>query len=383
MRRSWLVAAAVAFFLGMVAVRWDARTGFTSLLRFGESSSLPRVPALSSVPIATVPGTGYDGQYYSQLAVALRLRDPAVWAAIDSASYRARRLLLIATAHLLGFGNASLTLEVYALQNVVIWLALGWCLWRELASVPKDRAAAIWCACMLSLGSLDSVRMGLVDLAPVLLLAWGVSLVRSGRQWTAMACLALAGLARETSLVGGALLFRRAANGHGSIPARRGLGEGALRWALAAIPVIAWAAWLARNVPGPGVMVQGNLDWPAAGLVRSWATCAAHIADGNLGSRWVFGLLGGLSLAFQSVSLIARPRWSEPWWRVGAGFAVLFWFLGGSVWKGYWAAARVVLPMTFAFNVLSPRDRWFWIRMSAANLPLVVHGIWRMLPPFL
>jgi hypothetical protein len=94
----------------------------------------------------------------------------------------------------------------------------------------------------------------------------------------------------------------------------------------------------------------------------------------------VFGLLGGLGLAFQSAWLLARPQWSEPWWRAGAGTAILFWFLGGAVWHGYWAVARVALPMTVAFNLLSPRDRWFWMRLSAANLPLLVHGIWRMLP---
>jgi hypothetical protein len=144
--------------------------------------------------------------------------------------------------------------------------------------------------------------------------------------------------------------------------------------------VLAWAAWLYGNVPGQGAPIRGNFDWPVAGFLRHCATCAGQVAAGRLDSRSVLGLLGGVSLAYQSIWLIARPRWAEPWWRVGIGFAALFWILGGSVWKGYWAAARVVLPMTFGFNLVSPRDRWFWARMSAANLPLVLHGIWRMLP---
>lgn len=371
MRPAWLVAAAVAFVLGMVALRWDAQTGFTSLLRFGEASALPRIPALASVRVATVPGIGYDGQYYSQLAVSPDTRDPAVAAALDSAPYRARRILLPWTAHLLGAGRAALTLDVYALQNVAVWLLLGWILWRELASAPRKRAASIWCCCMLTLGSLDCVRMGLVDLAPVLFLAWAAHRVRSGRPRSAVAAVALAGLARETSLLGGMLLFE---------PGRRSPVRGALRWAVAALPLLAWAAWLHARVPGPGALVKGNLDWPVAGFVRSCLSCSAHIAGGEFGTRWVFGLLGGLSLAYQSVSLIARPRWSDPWWRMGVGFAVFFWFLGGSVWHGYWAAARVVLPMTFAFNLLAAKDRGFWGRMTAANLPLLLHGMWRMLP---
>lgn len=376
MRRSWVVAAAVVFFLGMVAFRWDTRTGFTSLLRFGEAPWLSRIPALSAVPVATVHGTGYDGQYYSQLAVDPELRNPAVLAATDSVPYRARRILLIWTAHVLGHGNASLTLEIYALQNVVVWLALGWLLWRELSSVPKNMATAAWCCCMLSLGALDSVRMGLVDLAPVLFLLLGVRWIRAGRPLATVTALALAGLTRETSLVGGGLLARPARGKEAWwLP-----GAGLVCWAVAALPVLAWAAWLNRNVPGPGILVAGNLGWPVFAFAQHLVACARHIAGGDYDSRWVFGLFGGISLAYQSVSLLARPRWSEPWWRAGVGFAVLFWCLGGSVWKGYWAAARVVLPMTFAFNLLSVKDRRFWLRMSAANLPLVLHGMWRMLP---
>jgi hypothetical protein len=371
MRPAWLVAAAVAFMLGMVAVRWDARTGFTSLLRFGESSALPRIPALATVPVATVPGIGYDGQFYSQLAVSPDPRDPAVAAALDSAPYRARRILLSWTAHVLGGGRAALILDVFALQNVVVWLALGWLLWRELASAPRRRAALVWCCCMLSLGSLDSIRMGLVDLAPVLFLALAAARIRSGRPGPAVAAVALAGLARETSLLGGLVLFE---------PGRHRPLQGCLRVALAALPLLAWAAWIHANVPGRGALLKGNLDWPAVGFVRSCWTCAGHIASGDLDTRWVFGLLGGLSLAWQSVGLLARPRWSDPWWRAGVGFAVFFWFLGGSVWKGYWAAARVELPMTFAFNLLAVKDRRFWSTMAVANLPLVLHGMWRMLP---
>jgi hypothetical protein len=158
------------------------------------------------------------------------------------------------------------------------------------------------------------------------------------------------------------------------------MSSGALRWAVAAAPVLAWAAWLHWNIPGSGAPIRGNLDWPVSAFARSCATCARHLAAGDFDTRYVFGLLGGLGLAFQSAWLLARPQWSEPWWRAGAGTAILFWFLGGAVWHGYWAVARVALPMTVAFNLLSPRDRWFWMRLSAANLPLLVHGIWRMLP---
>jgi len=380
MRRSWFAAAAVVFVFGMVAARWDAGTGFTSLLRFAEHFPLPRVPALAGVPVATVPGNGYDGQYYSQLAVQPDVRLPAVRAALDNPAYRARRILLILTAHILGGGNPSLTLEIYALQNVVVWLALGWLMLREVDPISGLPRAAVWSACMLGIGSLDNIRMGLVDLAPVLMFAAGVALVRSGRPRGAVAALALAGLTRETSLLGGALLAPVTDGRSGARPGPGRWLRAAARWALAAAPVLLWTAWLRHNVPASGLPFRGNFGWPPLPFLRNCATCLRHIAAGDLGSRWVFGLIAGAGLAGQSIFLLLRPRWTEPWWRVGVGFAVLFWFLGDDVWHGYWAAARVVLPMTFAFNLLAPRDRWFWARFTAANAGLMVHGIWRMLP---
>jgi hypothetical protein len=35
--------------------------------------------------------------------------------------------------------------------------------------------------------------------------------------------------------------------------------------------------------------------------------------------------------------------------------------LGPAVWEGHpGAIARIMIPMTIAFNILLPRDRWFW-----------------------
>jgi hypothetical protein len=372
MRRSWFAAVAAVFVLGMIAARWDASTGLSCLLRFPSRLPMPRIPALAQVPVATVSGSGYDGQYYGMLAVSPDLRDPAVRRAFDLPAYRARRILLPITAHVLGGGNPWLTLQVYALENAVIWLALGWLILREVEPFSAGQAAGVWFGCMLGIGSLDCVRMALADLAPVLLLAAGVALVRSGRPRGALAALAFAGLARETSLLGGALLCEPGKD--------RAWASSLARLGLAAAPIVLWSVWLGLNVPGDGAPIHGNLGWPPLPFIRSCATCLRHLAGGDFGSRWLFGLLGGAGLAYQSLYLILRPRWSEPWWRVGVGFAALFWVLGDEVWHGYWAVARVVLPMTFAFNLLVPRDRWFWARIGAANLALVLHGVWRLLP---
>jgi hypothetical protein len=67
--------------------------------------------------------------------------------------------------------------------------------------------------------------------------------------------------------------------------------------------------------------------------------------------------------------LLLRPRWTQPWWRVGAPFAVLLILLGPAVWDGFpGAAARVVVPMTLAFNVLVPRGLRWWPVLLLGNL---------------
>ena len=46
--------------------------------------------------------------------------------------------------------------------------------------------------------------------------------------------------------------------------------------------------------------------------------------------------------------------------------------LGQNVWAGYPSAAtRVLLPMTFAFNLLLPKGRWFWSLVVVGNLNIV------------
>jgi hypothetical protein len=36
--------------------------------------------------------------------------------------------------------------------------------------------------------------------------------------------------------------------------------------------------------------------------------------------------------------------------------------------------------MTFAYNLRLQDEEGFWGKLTLANLPLVAHGVWRMLP---
>ena len=73
--------------------------------------------------------------------------------------------------------------------------------------------------------------------------------------------------------------------------------------------------------------------------------------------------------------MIIWADWKNPWWRVGISYVLLMVVLGPNVWAGYsGSATRVLLPMTFAFNVILPRDLWFWPLFALGNLT-VLHSL--------
>jgi len=362
--------AAVVFVLGVVAAHWRPDTGFTSLIRFGHEFDGRRLPQIETRPLAVVPGAGYDGQYYAQLAVQPDVTDPDLQRALDVTAYRARRILLPLVAHAAGFGRARATLEIYALLNTVCWLALAWCWWRWLPD-HGARGTAAWLASLLSLGALDSVRFSLSDLPMMLALALGVRALERGRGKLAAAAFLAAGFVRETAVLA------LQPFGAGGTPRERRAAW--LRAALCTAPVALWCAFLAWRVPGPSLGVGGNFDWPGVAFARQLLRCGSELGHGNFDSRYLFGLIGAVGMAYQSVYLLRRWRAPDPWLRLGVPFAVLFWFLGDYVWLGYWAVARATLPMLFVFNRAILAERRISVHLVAGNL-FVLHSVYRFLP---
>ena len=371
MRRhaTWI---AVALFAALVAAKFDLHTGFTSLIRFGETWQDRRSPALQALPIATVPrSNGYDGQFYAQLALDPLLRGPDLAQVMDDPSYRARRILVPATAALLGLARPWWTLQAYALLNVGCWLALAWILRREIAA-DDWLGFARWLGCMFSLGVLDSVRQSLVDLPALLLLTLAV------RAWTrpnpnpSTLWLALGNLARETNLLGAVAL-------HGDRLFRRVGWQGSLvQLVAAAVPLGLWSLYVHDRFGGSFATGRDNFTWPLLGAFDQARLSLGEVLHGPAESRHLFGLLGLAALAVQLLFLWRTPRPAVAWWRIGLAYSVLLLFLGPMVWSGYWAACRAVLPMTIAFNLLLPAGRNFWPMWILGNLSLI-HGVWRFL----
>ena len=368
-----LCAIAVAGFLAGILQFYDATTGFTSLIGFGEQFEEGALDIVWDTPHYVYPrSSGYDGQFYAQLALDPLLRNPDLRDAMDSASYRSRRILFSWTAFVLGMGRPVWILQVFAVQNIISWLLLGWLLRRWLPPVNVRNWLA-WCGCMFGYGSIISVRYALTEGPSMVLIALGIVAVERRRSGIAAGIVGLSGLGRETNLLAAVAVGRR------MMPAMGTIGVWVKIILLAAGPLTLWLAYTSL-VYGPGVWSgEDNVTPPLSGLVQNWTITVRQIRMEGLGSAGYRSLMAMLAVIVQVVYLGWRGDWHLPWWRLGIVYAGLMTVIGFSVWEGSPGAfVRLLLPMTVAFNVLLPQSRWFWPLFALGNLTLVqgVETLW-------
>jgi hypothetical protein len=361
-----LAITLVVIFVGSVARFYHRDSGFTALIGFSAGKT-NESPALRAIPHYTYPRwASYDGQYYAQRAFDPLLRDPEVDHAMDLAPYRARRILFSWTAYALGCGRPAWILQVYALQNVVCWLLLAGLLARWVPPV-SGRGLALWAACLFSHGMLWSVRFALLDGPSLLMIACAVVAVEHGRPLLSAAVVGIAGLGRETNLLG--ILAQPIPS---SVRASMRL-LGAV--VTAALPLLIWEDYLRSIYRSTIFAGTDQFVLPGSGLAWSWRMVLAGVATPGLFSGSVFLLSLLCALAVQAVYLIVRREYAAPWWRIAAGYAILLLFLDPILADPRTGAiTRVMLPMTVGFNILlasEPRRRLFWPWFVCGNLHLV------------
>jgi hypothetical protein len=355
-------AASVIFFLWILSGFYLPGKGFSALILMGEhmeSRALHDLRVLA--PYVEKESYGYDGQFYAQLAIDPNLRNPELATAIDNLPYRARRILLCWTAWCLGGGDPERVLQVFALQNVACWLALAALLLRWFPPNSFENYLR-WFGVLFCYGMCFSVRASLLDGPSLLCVAIGVMLLEKGRPWLSAITLAISGLVKETNLLSAALLAecnQKTAKGWLFV---------VLRGALVAVPCALWVLYLQHVFGVHDADGAGNFSLP---LVAYWTKIQVTAADVSL-AGWneanVSSVLMMVALTVQGVFLAFRPRLNDPWWRVGVAYLALMIILGDSMWEGYpGAAARALLPMGLAFNILLPRGRRWWLVLLLGN----------------
>ncbi|HUF46238.1 MAG TPA: hypothetical protein VMM93_00415 [Vicinamibacterales bacterium] len=374
-----LQVAAVGVFLVSVAGFYDARHGFTSLVGFGSQFAAAALPALRAVPHAIEDSAGYDGQFYAQLALDPLTRDPAIETALDSFSYRARRILFSWTAFGLGLGQPQWIVHAYAVQNIICWLVLAVVLRRWLRPT-SPRTLFAWLACLFSHGLLASVTHSLLEGPSLLLLALALIAVEGRRRWLAAGVLAFAGLGRETNVLAGSALVDWP-------PRLRALGPLAAQALAIGMPLVLWLAYLRLSHPDASFNLgsSGNFAAPLAGYLGDWRDTVTSLRAEGWASFARFDLLALTSVTVQAVFFAAWRDWTSPWYRVGLTYTLLMIVLGPAVWEGTPGAfTRVLLPMTCAFNIVLVRlpRRIYWPLAILGNLT-VVQGLEALRTPFI
>ncbi len=372
--RSWtLYAVALLLFLKAIGQFYDGRTGFTRLIGFGGRFAAGTLPAVLAIPHHVYGrSAGYDGQFYAQMAMDPLLCDPNLDRAMDEPPLRARRILLSWTAFAFGLGRPSWILQAYALQNVVCWLGLTILLFRWFPLTTR-RLSALWLATSFAGGLMWSVRFALLDGPSLLLIAIGMTALEAGRRWTSTLVFGVAGLARETNVLGLAALvdpqewrsWRAVARHAGSA-------------AMTVLPLLVWFDYI-RSIYHTRVLTSGEtLAPPFHGAIWKLQQATGQIGQPGIPKDAALTLLLLAAVCTQIGFLIAKPAWRDPWWRLGAAYALLMPFLGRPLWAGQPPTAlRVLLPLLLAFNVRlrsCEQPIAFWTLFVLGNLA-VVHGV--------
>ena len=358
--------ACLVFFGFAVGRFYDPATGFTSLISIGDAINERQMTKLRRVPHFVYENSaGYDGAYYVQLALYPTLQNPRLTTAIDNLQYRARRILFCWVAWAAGLDQPAWIVQVFALINVVSWFALAWTLLRWFPASSWENFLR-WGGVMLSQGLCMSVRNSLVDGPALLLVALALAAWEDGRKRRATVILALAGLGRETSLLG---LAAFAPGEWRDAPAWRRFVTAGI-WAV--LPLLTWVMYLRWKFGMLNETGLNNFTLPLAGLGEKWGETVAMIMEQPYlhAARATLAVMIALTVQFLFFGLRWRPR--EIWWRIGATFALMLMFLSTPVWEGFpGAAARVLLPMTLAFNLLVPRGRQWLGVLIAGNLSVI------------
>ncbi|HWA10208.1 MAG TPA: hypothetical protein VG838_12215 [Opitutaceae bacterium] len=372
--------ASVAIFLAICSQFYVPGKGFTYLERFGTNQSAHALPELRAINhYEEADSDGYDGQQYAQIAMHPWLSNPGLNRAVDSLPYRARRILFSWTAYGLALGDPGRALHIYAVQNIVCWLGLAVLMLRWFPPVNWGNFFR-WFGVLFSSGVCLSVRSSLVDGPSLLLIAGGVALAEAGRSWWSALLLGVSGLGKETNILAAAALPRITSDS----TAREKLAVLA-RWTVVLLPIAFWVLLVREWIGAGSNLGLRNFAYPFAGYLTKWAEILRLVRSNGIDSIAEWNLLAMMfALTAQWFFFLLRPRWDDPWWRVGAVFSLLMVVLGDAVWEGYpGATTRVVLPMLLAFNVLVPRGRQlgWWLVLLLGNLTVIFAAVEFLKPP--
>jgi hypothetical protein len=139
------------------------------------------------------------------------------------------------------------------------------------------------------------------------------------------------------------------------------------------VPLLVWQDYLWSIYRTTSMVGGDQLALPFNAYFETWIFSVSGVRHAGVTSPAIQALAVVVALTVQAVFIIWIRAYQSPWWRIAAAFAVLMMIVDPVVWLGYpGAITRVVLPLTFGFNILLARvERGFWGWYVLGNLHVV------------
>ena len=359
-----LVCVVCVLPLRYILNRFSPETYFTSLIYYGEYFFPNAIPEVRQIKPKISSFAGYDGQFYSQIAIHPSLRTPGLKESLDAPAYRAMRPLLPWLSYLAGFGRPFWIVQAYALSNLLFWYLLVFWLLHYLRPTSRRDYLCILAACTSS-GVLFSLQRALLDLPAATLCFFGASLTEK----YALVAIAGAVLTKETYVL--QLVERRFRRGKtGSIAAAM------TKYGCILVPVLLWHGYV-RFTFGP-THFGANFGWPFSGYLAAILKAIRTLPYKHFSFSSITSLLAPLSLLVQGFYLFWAPRCGAIYRRTGMAFAISSIFLSSDVFVEQVSYCRDLIPVSIAFNITLMQNKLhrfvFWF--VTGNLGLTMGLVW-------
>ena len=345
--------------LRYVLNRFSPQTYFTSLIYYGSDFYPTAIPEVQGIKPSVHSTAGYDGQFYSQIAIHPSLRAPGLRESLDAPAYRAMRPFLPWLSYLAGFGRPFWIVQAYALANLVFWYLLAFGLLRYLRPTTRRDYLCILAAC-LSSGVVFSLQRALVDLPAATLCFFGAFLAEK----FAVVGIAAAVLTKETYVL--QVVERRFRRGE-----TWGLAPALTKYACILLPALLWHAYVHFTF-GPAHF-RTNFGWPFSGYLAAIFEATKTLSH-NFSFSSITSLLAPLSLLVQGFYLFWAPRPVSAYRRTGMAFAMSSILLSSDVFVEQMSYCRDLIPVSLAFNITLMQNNLhrfiFWFVAGNVGLTL-------------
>lgn len=336
----------------ILKTHYTSGNGFLGLIYFGQRFADRQLPEVSALSPPALSPWGYDGQFYAQLALRPSLAGEEIIAALDNPSYRARRIGLPLIAGVLGLGEPGRVLHAYSLVNVAFWGLLLFVTIR-CVGLAKPRDYLLLMALLWTTGTLASLTRALTDL-PAAVLGF-TALLAYAKGHVPAILLGMSALIKDSSVLGFAALSWAGDKG------RKPVSSLLPSVLIMVLPIALWVLYVHLRISAGTTVGTQNFSYPLAAFAQKLSHAFLNLKGGFFSNplafpvHHLFEFLCPLSLFIQSAYFAIKAKFSSEVWRFGIGFVLLFAILGPSVWQEQFAYSRVLLPLTFAFNLLIHR----------------------------